>query len=85
MAPYAQKLAPPFESATTYSYSATFFLHAAEGIRRLRKYANGLTVELFAGDGYEIMDCIRFGSIPRPKEYPQLFDRCHLSNVPDYA
>lgn len=85
-APYAKRLAPPFESATTYSYSAAFFGHTAEGIRRLRRYANGLTVELFAGDGYEVMDGIRFGTIPRrPEGYPSLFDRCHLSNVPDYA
>lgn len=75
------------EEATIHDYSTTFFHHVASGIRKLKAYKNGLTVELFAGDGFKFVDRIRFRDpkLARPVEYPVLFDRCHLSNVPDYT
>lgn len=84
-APYALDLAPTNKSASVHDYLTTFFHHAAEGVRVLKSRARKFTIELFAGDGFAVVDNIRFDSLNKGREFPALYDRLHLSNVPDYT
>lgn len=84
-APYAIDLAPSHPSATIHDFSCAFFSHAAEGIRSLRLRARRFKIELFAEEGFAVVNKIRFGGVVSRQDSPTLYDRIHLSNVPDYT
>ncbi|KAI9645883.1 hypothetical protein NHQ30_005319 [Ciborinia camelliae] len=80
-----------------YDYFAPFFIDAAQSIKYLK---GRLQVEAIHGDYVDIAEKLRFklyrdedssdsqevtaSKIIRRKEFPILYDRVHLSNVPDY-
>ena len=84
--PCAANICPDFSAATTFSWVSLVFKHAAEAITRFGKYKHGLTIEVIAGEGFSVLDKIRFGGMKhRAEKFPVPYDRIHLSNVPDYA
>ncbi|KAF8333035.1 uncharacterized protein EI90DRAFT_617795 [Cantharellus anzutake] len=76
---------PDDYTASLYDYSVAFFSRAAEGVRKSFQYPSSLMIELIASDGLRAMECIRLSSLGREPEWPILYDRIHLSNVPDYT
>lgn len=64
-----------------FSLASQFFAHVAKAFNLL---SSCLRVKVILGDGFEVMDAIRFGTLTRRESYPVLFDRIHASNVPDY-
>ncbi|KAF8309535.1 uncharacterized protein EI90DRAFT_3296564 [Cantharellus anzutake] len=76
---------PDDDTASLYDYSVAFFSRAAEGVRKSFQYPSSLMIELIASDGLRAMESIRLSSLGREPEWPILYDRIHLSNVPDYT
>lgn len=65
-----------------FEHMKAFFLEAAKAIGYL---GEKLKVEAILGDYVDVAEKIQFGLYDaevRPKEFPILYDRIHLSNVP---
>ena len=81
----ARHLEPNFDHSSLHDFSVAFFSHVAEGVRRARRFSNGLMIELIVGDSLRTMETLRLPQSVRNPKWPTLFDRIHLSNVPDYT
>jgi hypothetical protein len=66
-----------------FDYLAPFFSHTAQAIRGL---AGRLVLEMIPGDVTRALGNIKKQDInDQPEHFPQLYDRIHLSNIPDYV
>ncbi|KAF8319924.1 hypothetical protein DL93DRAFT_2224851 [Clavulina sp. PMI_390] len=83
--PWALQLAPSGPNATIHQFSCLFFDLAADGVRALSRYARSFKIELIVDDALHVVDQIRFGNYEGRRDGPVLFDRIHLSNLPDYT
>ncbi|KUJ24365.1 uncharacterized protein LY89DRAFT_19491 [Mollisia scopiformis] len=87
----------PLKPSRLYDYLSPFFQDVANAIKHLR---GRIQVEAMLGDFVDTAESIRFGlyhdkddtspsssiitTNSRPRDFPILYDRIHLSNVPDY-
>jgi len=80
--PYNEVSNKPKNPDRLYEHMAPFFIGAAKAIKHLE---GRFKVEVVLGDYAEVAEKICFdlySEDARPKEFPVLFDRIHLSNVP---
>ncbi len=81
--PYDEEVSTkPKNPDRLYEHMAPFFIGAAKAIKHL---GGRFKVEAVLGDYAEVAEKICFGLYSedaRPKQFPALFDRIHLSNVP---
>lgn len=86
--PYDEVSTKPRDPKSLFDYMSPFFLDVAKAV----KYLDGrLKVEAILDDYADVAERIHFGLYQdeagsggpyRPKHFPVLFDRIHLSNVP---
>jgi hypothetical protein len=80
--PYDEVSNKPRNPDRLFEHMKPFFLDAAKAIGYL---GDRLKVEAILGDYVDVAEKIEFGlfdTSTRPKEFPILYDRIHLSNVP---
>ncbi|TGO88327.1 hypothetical protein BPOR_0169g00060 [Botrytis porri] len=93
-----EELPPREEHAPIFTHIGPFFAEAASAIKSLDQR---LKVEMVKGDYIDVAEKIHFGlhydptqsqalgteniGYPRPKDFPSLYYRIVLSNVPDYV
>jgi hypothetical protein len=79
---YLEVQTKPNRPDRLFEHMKPFFLEAAKAIEYL---GERLKVEAILGDYVDVAEKIQFGlyeTVTRPKEFPILYDRIHLSNVP---
>lgn len=73
------KMMIPARSDRLFDFLSPFFLEAARAIKELH---GRFTVECLLGDVTEVMEQIRYGLTDRPKGFPKLYNRVHMTNIP---
>lgn len=75
----------PKEPTQVYDYFEPFFVHTAKAFGQLAK---DIKVECNIDDCMAALEEIRYASkilakdVARPEEFPIMYDRIHLSNIP---
>ncbi|KAF8319923.1 hypothetical protein DL93DRAFT_2164114 [Clavulina sp. PMI_390] len=82
--PYMQRYGATALSSF-HDHSTSLWLGLLESLDTIRRAKCKLTIELFADDGFKVSDDIRTAAAANSRDGPALFDRIHLSNVPDYT
>ncbi|KAF7948361.1 uncharacterized protein EAE97_003772 [Botrytis byssoidea] len=93
-----EELPPTEQHLQLFEHIGPFFAEAAKAIKSL---GNRLKVEMVKGDYIDVAERIHFGlhydptqsqalgngdiGYPRPKDFPSIYHRITLSNVPDYV
>ncbi|KAL1959924.1 hypothetical protein VTO42DRAFT_592 [Malbranchea cinnamomea] len=75
----------PRNAQCSYDYASSFFSHVSKALRVLK--GKKFTIEIAFGDYAHELEKRRHGFVPGPDgdEAPKLFNRIHMSNVPDYT
>ncbi|KAH6667869.1 hypothetical protein B0J14DRAFT_173776 [Halenospora varia] len=90
--PADEMVTKPKKPTRMFDHFAPFFMQAAKAVKFL---GGRLQAEAFLGDYVDVAERLQFGlysneededDLPhRPTSFPVLYDRVHLSNVPDYT
>ena len=73
------KIRIPARSDRLFDFLSPFFLETARAIRELH---GRLTIKFLLGEMTELMEQLRYSLIDRPKGFPKLYNRVHMSNIP---
>ena len=73
------KIMIPARSDRLLDFLSPFFLEAAKAIKELH---GRLTIECLLGDMTEALEQIRYSFTDRPKGFPKLYNRVHMTNIP---
>jgi hypothetical protein len=80
--PYDEVTSKPMKPDRLFEHMKPFFLDAAKAIEHL---GERLKIEAVLGDYVDFAEKVQFGLYDpgaRPAEFPVLYERIHLSNVP---
>lgn len=72
-------LQEPKIKSTLFDLVSHFFAHVAISLKRL---SGRIQVEIMHGEMSKIFECVRYNVSERRPDFPSLYDRIHMSNIP---